>query len=59
MARRLGSSASKVTFFMAVAVIMIDGSEKRNHKLRFQLQHSLVIERRSNVCLLNFQGLIF
>jgi len=36
---------------LAVAIIMIDGSEKPNHQLGFELQSSHVIENRNNVML--------
>ena len=34
---------------LAVAIILIDGSDKLNPQLGFELQSSRVIERRNNV----------
>jgi len=40
---------------LAVAIIMIDGSEKPNHQVGFELQSSHVIENRNNVMFLQLQ----
>ena len=38
---------------LAVAIIMIDGSEKRNRQLGFEIQSSCVIENRNNILIFN------
>jgi len=40
---------------LAVAIIMIDGSEKPNRELGFELQSSHVIENRNNIFKSNFK----